>query len=258
MNVSALPIHKRRAMEAYITERLRGIEPPITVCQTLSRRFGILRIRTGVSSKYAAILMPVVGGFEIVTRVPAYQDRNLRYVVAHEYAHTFFYDLVSHSERPIHRREPLEEALCNLGAREFLLPHRDIRATTTSSITLSYIHATAMRYDLLPQWVAARLFVDRPADTVCFCMYSETRDSIVRIPNSDVVTDDWVIDLQMQSHLRRLVKESADGKHTSLDPVQVRSKTRTYNCSIEIGRDSRIDRLCGKPGVVSVLLKSMD
>jgi hypothetical protein len=194
----------------------------------------------------------VVGGFEIVTRVPAREGRNLRYVIAHECAHTFFYEMSSERRPPVHRRDALEEPLCNFGARELLLPRRGLALLDGPDFDLKGILAAARRYDVLPQWVAMRLLVDRPSVGCWFCVYHQEDQSTVKVASSEVMSPGFRLDLRMQGTLRRIVSEHAGAGHVRLERMHLASERQLQWCSVEIQRESA--DLVGS-AMVSVLVR---
>lgn len=65
-------------------------------------------------------------------------DRRLRFTMAHEVCHTFFYEIVPEIKFRPHVTDPAEEWLCNVGAGELLIPLsrlRDELATMSESMS---------------------------------------------------------------------------------------------------------------------------
>lgn len=69
-------------------------------------------------------------GFKIVLNKKTNTER-VRFTVAHEICHTFFYELVPELKFAPHETDPMEERLCNYGAAELLMPtalvHKAVR-----------------------------------------------------------------------------------------------------------------------------------
>ena len=54
----------------------------------------------------------------------------VRFTIAHEICHTFFYEIVPELKFVSHPTDPAEERLCNAGAAALLMPNYDVvRAT---------------------------------------------------------------------------------------------------------------------------------
>lgn len=56
----------------------------------------------------------------------------LRFTLAHEICHTFFYELVPEVKFAPHEADPAEERLCDIGAAELLMPSFAVRKLTAS------------------------------------------------------------------------------------------------------------------------------
>jgi len=65
-------------------------------------------------------------GFKMVVKRNCPSTR-LRFTMAHELCHTFFYEIVPELKFRIHEVDPCEERLCNLGAAELLMPSRALK-----------------------------------------------------------------------------------------------------------------------------------
>ena len=67
-------------------------------------------------------------GFKVTVN-PGKPDVRIRFSIAHEICHTFFYELVPEIKFQAHSPDEMEERLCNYGAAELLLPEAELRET---------------------------------------------------------------------------------------------------------------------------------
>ena len=58
-------------------------------------------------------------------------DVRIRFSIAHEICHTFFYELVPEIKLHPHLQDEMEERLCNVGAAELLLPAAELRKVSS-------------------------------------------------------------------------------------------------------------------------------
>ena len=87
-------------------------------------------------------------GFKIVLKKQTNTER-LRFTVAHEICHTFFYELVPELKFVPHEADPKEERLCDLGAAELLMPTASIqRAARPIEICLESLNRLAEEYSV--------------------------------------------------------------------------------------------------------------
>lgn len=126
-------------------------------------------LRVG-SSRRTAMLVPATNGFRAVIDPQLWDDarrdvdarRKLRFVLAHELGHTFFYERGAPPRRT-HPADRREESFCNRFATSLLVPP-DVAATT--DVDLEALTSLTRDYDVsLP--VAARAVADaQPGLTV--------------------------------------------------------------------------------------------
>ena len=64
-------------------------------------------------------------GFRLYLRQNSPESR-LRFTVAHEICHTFFYELVPEIKLVVHETDRTEEQICNIGAAELLISNDDL------------------------------------------------------------------------------------------------------------------------------------
>jgi len=103
------------------------------------------------------------GRFVVQLKRDVCQSRK-HFTLAHELAHTFFYDELMREDkfRGSRRADPVEEALCNIGARELLMPRSifkpDLKKHLQNGlITPLTIFRLAERYAVSPQALAIRV-----------------------------------------------------------------------------------------------------
>lgn len=94
------------------------------------RRIASVRVVNDLASD--AALEPIgsmyVHGFNIVISKTSNQPR-VRFTLAHEICHTFFYEFVPEMKFVPHETDPMEERLCDFGAAELLMPTALVRQT---------------------------------------------------------------------------------------------------------------------------------
>lgn len=87
-------------------------------------------------------------GFKILLKRQTSAER-LRFTVAHELCHTFFYELVPELKFIPHEADPKEERLCDFGAAELLMPTASIqRAARRMEVCLESLHLLAEEYSV--------------------------------------------------------------------------------------------------------------
>lgn len=90
------------------------------------------------------------GRFEIVLK-RSHNRCRMNFTLAHEIAHTFFYDLLAHPKRggQQHAFDPDEERLCDIGAAELLMPFEQFkRDTSTGDLTAKAMLELQHRYQV--------------------------------------------------------------------------------------------------------------
>jgi IrrE N-terminal-like domain len=74
-------------------------------------------------------------------------ERRMRFTIAHELCHTYFYELVPELKFCDHGPDDEEEALCNQGAAAFLIPHGGLRRRAANSpVSLETLELLADEY----------------------------------------------------------------------------------------------------------------
>lgn len=87
-------------------------------------------------------------GFKILLKKQTSAER-LRFTIAHELCHTFFYELVPELKFVPHEADPKEERLCDFGAAELLMPTASIqRAARRMAVCLESLHLLAEEYSV--------------------------------------------------------------------------------------------------------------
>ena len=73
----------------------------------------------------------------------------MRFTLAHELCHTFFYELVPEIKFAPHDTDPVEERLCNIGAAEMLMPFRSVtRDAKSMPVRLDSLAELARKYSV--------------------------------------------------------------------------------------------------------------
>jgi len=98
------------------------------------------------------MLEPIGGaysaGFKVLLNKQANAQR-LRFTIAHELCHTFFYELVPEIKFVPHEADPTEERLCDFGAAELLIPTASVqRAARRLAVCLESLHLLAEEYSV--------------------------------------------------------------------------------------------------------------
>ena len=85
-------------------------------------------------------------GFRMVVKQDTCAER-VRFTIAHELCHTFFYEFVPEIKFRVHPTDNQEETLCNLGAASFLMPARGLRSRADKmAVSLESLYALAEEY----------------------------------------------------------------------------------------------------------------
>lgn len=96
-------------------------------------------------------------GFRIVLKRSG-SRRRLRFTMAHEVCHTFFYELVPELKFPTCGRDEHEERLCNFGAATMLIPSTSLkRRAAALSICLESLRDLAESFSVSLSTMALRL-----------------------------------------------------------------------------------------------------
>ncbi len=85
-------------------------------------------------------------GFRLVVKAGV-PDARIRFTIAHELCHTFFYEIVPELKFCPHEIDPDEERLCNAGAAELLMPTGTLKKDARrSGISLGSLESLATLY----------------------------------------------------------------------------------------------------------------
>lgn len=144
-------------------ERLRtdvGLSTKGTLAAYLKAR-RVLRTEMVPDLDSAGVIRPLgptfADGFSVAvsSRLP---ELRRRFTEAHELCHTFFYELVPEIKFQPHRRDELEEAVCNHGAAALLIPRDELlRGIKTRAISLTSLEELAGRYGVAVETMFLRI-----------------------------------------------------------------------------------------------------
>ena len=96
-------------------------------------------------------------GFTMLVKKNQPQSR-VRFTIAHEICHTFFYEIVPELKFVSHQTDPAEERLCNIGAAALLMPNDDVvRATRKVTPSMVVLEQLAERYGVSLEAMFLRL-----------------------------------------------------------------------------------------------------
>ena len=96
-------------------------------------------------------------GFTMLVKKKQPQSR-IRFTIAHELCHTFFYEIVPELKFAPHQTDPEEERLCNVGAAALLMPNDDVmRATRKVTPSLLVLEELAQHYGVSLEAMFLRL-----------------------------------------------------------------------------------------------------
>ncbi len=96
-------------------------------------------------------------GFRMVLRREAPESR-IRFTIAHEICHTFFYEFVPELKFQPHNIDEQEERLCNLGAAELLIPAASLkRHARNLPVSLDSLEQLATSYAVSKEAMLLRL-----------------------------------------------------------------------------------------------------
>jgi hypothetical protein len=90
----------------------------------------ILAIEYVAHLGYDGAIQPLGGGYENGFKLIIKSDcssTRVRFTIAHELCHTFFYETIPEVKFRNHEVDPGEERLCNFGAAELLIPSRALK-----------------------------------------------------------------------------------------------------------------------------------
>ncbi|HEY6251128.1 MAG TPA: ImmA/IrrE family metallo-endopeptidase, partial [Candidatus Angelobacter sp.] len=96
-------------------------------------------------------------GFRMVLNLSVPATR-LRFTLAHELCHTFFYEHVPELKFMPHETDEMEESLCNFGAAELLMPKQSVvKSAKNQPVSLQVLDAMADSYSVSPESMLVRL-----------------------------------------------------------------------------------------------------
>ena len=96
-------------------------------------------------------------GFTMLVKKKQPQSR-MRFTIAHELCHTFFYEIVPELKFVPHQADPAEERLCNVGAAALLMPNDDVvKATRKVRPSLLALEQLAEQYGVSLEAMFLRL-----------------------------------------------------------------------------------------------------
>ena len=96
-------------------------------------------------------------GFIMLVKKKQTQTR-VRFTIAHEICHTFFYEIVPELKFVSHQTDPAEERLCNVGAAALLMPNDDVvRATRKVTPSIVALEQLAEHYNVSLEAMFLRL-----------------------------------------------------------------------------------------------------
>ena len=96
-------------------------------------------------------------GFTMLVKKKQPQSR-IRFTIAHELCHTFFYEIAPELKFVPHQTDPEEERLCNVGAAALLMPNDDVmRATRKVTPSLLVLEQLAEHYGVSLEAMFLRL-----------------------------------------------------------------------------------------------------
>ncbi len=108
-------------------------------------------------------------GFNILLTRQSGRTR-LRFTLAHEICHTFFYELVPEIKFVPHATDPAEERLCNVGAAELLMPATQVqRAAIESPVCMQSLCNLATQFSVS----VAAMFIRLKSLRLWNCVFSE-------------------------------------------------------------------------------------
>jgi hypothetical protein len=146
----------------------RSAKTPNGTAPTLEVFFASRRIKEVVTDKGLnadGALVPLGNsfrdGFRMALR-PDLSNSRIRFTVAHELCHTFFYEEVPEIKFEPHVPDPDEERLCNIGAAELLMPANHLRRQARGAlVSLETLQELAHQYRVSFEAMFVRLLTLR-------------------------------------------------------------------------------------------------
>ncbi len=229
--------YDKKYLEDYIEERIAGLSYPINFRGPVKKKFNILDIKVIYEGKGPpSKLQPVEGGFIIHTRVPVHKEKDFRYVIAHEFTHTYFYEKVGTKEIPKHIPQPKEESLCEYGARTILIPRRIITSELPSNYNINDIINLSKKLIVWPHWLINRLTFDLHIDDLGFILYRYDSSSLTRlktISNLNVPLKSSIL-----QKTRKYLKEYSDKTTICFEQVYLGSSQMNRLFNVEFYKEN--------------------
>ncbi len=128
---------------------------------SLFERRNVFRVEYESRVDWDGVIHPLgtnyTDGFRIVLR-SGQPIHRLRFTIAHELCHTFFYELVPELKFCPHSIDQKEETLCNIGAAELLVPTNQIKRLARSvPISIETLEDLAAQYQVSAEVMLLRL-----------------------------------------------------------------------------------------------------
>lgn len=173
LGAAATPEETMKVLIERLRRKCRGASSSMQRMQFFlkSRKIGMVETIQDLHSD--GVLEPIgdtySAGFKILLKKQTSTAR-LRFTVAHEICHTFFYELAPELKFIPHEADSKEERLCNLGAAELLMPTASIqRAARPMAVCLESLHQLADEYSVS----LTAMFLRLRSLRLWNCMFSE-------------------------------------------------------------------------------------
>lgn len=229
----ALSHENKTIIESYVNDKIKGLSIPIDMFGEILSRFNVQKVDLFYKTKApTAIIRPIRGGFIIETRVPPGRKHAIKYLIAHELIHTFFYRFIGPNESPIHYRQPFEEELCDFGARAILIPRCAIPQDIGENLSVGLILDLCSSLDVKPKWLMVRLINDLEMLNCSLLIYRclEGHYELGEKYNSREIN----INRSGLSNIRKLIRETSSDKNITVDSQYLGSQESKKYFTIEI------------------------
>ncbi len=237
MKGNRLSFQEMKEMENYVEKHINGMRVPINMNRAFYGKFNVLKLvyekggRFNVGEEGHGLgnrvdkdyptprssIRPVPGGFIISIAALAPMFRDYRHLLAHELAHTYFYEYKGPKEIPIHSRRANEEGLCNYGARAILVPKSAISNLDIEKVRLKDILRISTNLNVWPQCLIARLSTDLRLLNVALLVY-ELREGMLR-KKKEVSNLGIDFSLLMLGDIRKCIRVSIEKNVESFDNI---------------------------------------
>lgn len=169
----ASPQEVMRGLVSRLRRRYRGDGVLDDRMQFYLRNRQVVSVRPVEHLVCAAALDPIGSryrhGFNILFTEHSNRTR-LRFTLAHELCHTFFYEYVPEMKFVPHKIDPMEERLCDFGAAELLMPSAAVqRSATQRPICIESLRALADQFSVS----SAAMFLRLRSLKLWRCVFSE-------------------------------------------------------------------------------------